>query len=97
MATKWRVIGLLCLPRVSAGFSVVISRMKAADTGSLLTHFICLVLSLSSMKQMERNCIISHVERLLTGYLLNMQFVKFLAPPCCVRSIVSGRRGLHDA
>ena len=40
----------------------VISRKKAADTGSLLTHFICLALGLLSMKQMERNCIISRVE-----------------------------------
>ena len=41
---------------------VVISRKKATDTGSLLTHFICLALGLLSMKQMERNCIISRVE-----------------------------------
>ena len=41
---------------------VVISRKKAADTGSLLNHFICLALGLLSMKQMERNCIISRVE-----------------------------------
>ena len=66
------------LVRISLAKGVVISRKKAADTGSLLTHFICLALGLLSMKQMERNCIISHVERLLTGYLLNMQFVKFL-------------------
>ena len=44
----------------------VISRKKAADTGSLLTHFICLALSLLSIKQMERNCIISRVERLVS-------------------------------
>ena len=37
---------------------VVISRKKAADTGSLLTHFICLALGPLSMKQMERNGII---------------------------------------
>ena len=42
---------------------VVISRKKAADTGSLLTHFICLALSLLTIKQMEKNCIISRVER----------------------------------
>ena len=41
---------------------VVILRKKAADTGSLLTHFICLALGLLSMKQMERNCIISRME-----------------------------------
>ena len=56
----------------------MISRKKAADTGSLLTHFICLALGLLSMKQMERHSIISRVERLLTGYLLNTQFVEFL-------------------
>ena len=32
---------------------VVISRKKAADTGSLLTHFICLALGSISMKQEE--------------------------------------------
>ena len=37
-------------------------RKKAADTGSLLTHFICLALGLLTMKQMEKNCIISRVE-----------------------------------
>ena len=41
-------------------------RKKAADTGSLLTHFICLALGLLTMKQMEKNCIISRVERLLS-------------------------------
>ena len=55
-----------------------ISEKKAADTGSLLTHFICLALGLLTMKQMENNCIISRVERLLTGYLFHMQFVEFL-------------------
>ena len=49
-----------------------------ADTGSLLTHFICSALGLLSMKQMERNCIISRVERLLTGYLFNTQFVSVI-------------------
>ena len=33
---------------------VVIRMKKAAETGSLLTHFICLVLGLLSIKQMER-------------------------------------------
>ena len=51
---------------------VVISRKKAADTGSLLTHFICLALGLLSMKQMERNCIISHVERLVSWISIDM-------------------------
>ena len=75
----------------------MISRKKAADTGSLLTHFICLVLSLSSMKQMERNCIISRVERLSAAYLIVRELPQFLLSLGCVRSIVSGRRGLHDA
>ena len=43
-------------------------RKKAAGTGSLLTHFICLALGLLTMKQMEKNCIISRVERLSAGY-----------------------------
>ena len=74
---------------------VVISRKKDADTGSLLTHFICLALGLSSMKQMERNCIISRVERLLAEYLNMLPGVSVIF--CVGRSIVSGRRGLHDA
>ena len=57
--------------------SVVISRKKAADTGSLLTHFICLALGLLSMKQMERNCIISRVERLSAAYLSLGSFHSF--------------------
>ena len=75
----------------------MISRKKAADTGSLLTHFICLALGLLTMKQKERNCIISRVERLLAGYLIDTLPGEFPAPPRCVRSIVSGRRGLYDA
>ena len=34
---------------------VVKSEEEAADTGSLLTHFICLALGLLSIKQMEKN------------------------------------------
>ena len=75
----------------------MISRKKAADTGSLLTHFICLALGLLSMKQMERNCIISRVERLSAEYLTNTLLPQFLGFLGCVRAIVSGRRGLHDA
>ena len=56
---------------------VVISRKKAADTGSLLTHFICLALGLLSMKQMERNCIISRVERLSAAYLIVRELPQF--------------------
>ena len=50
----------------------MISRKKAADTGSLLTHFICLALGLLSMKQMERNCFISRVERLVSWISIDM-------------------------
>ena len=77
--------------------SVVISRKKVADTGSLLTHFICLVLGLLSMKQMERNCIIHAWSDSLAGYLINMLPGEFLPSPRGGRSIVSGRRGLYDA
>ena len=75
---------------------VVISRKKAADTGSLLTHFICLALGLLSMKQMERNCIISRVERLVSWISIDM-LPGVSARSLRIRSIVSGRRGLHDA
>ena len=64
---------------------VVISRKKAADTGSLLTHFICLALGLLSMKQMERNCIISRVERLSAAYLIVRELPQFLLSLGCVR------------
>ena len=60
---------------------VVISRNKAADTGSLLTHFICLALGLLSVKQMERNCIISRVEWLLAGYRNMLPGVSSLFSP----------------
>ena len=44
------------LPNHVEGHQIVVkSEEEAADTGSLLTHFICLVLSLLSMKQMEKN------------------------------------------
>ena len=74
---------------------VVFSRKKAADTGSLLTHFICLALGLLSMKQMERNCIISRVERLVSWISIDMLLgvsTYFLR----LHAIVSERRGLHD-
>ena len=68
---------------------VVISRKKAGDTGSLLTHFICLALGLLSMKQMERNCIISRMERLSAEYLTNTLLPQFLFFPglCALDSI----------
>ena len=77
------------------GSCCVISRKKAADTGSLLTHFICLALGLLSMKQMERNCIISRVERLVSWISIDMLPG---VSACFLRlcAIVSGRRGLHD-
>ena len=81
---------------VSPSSSVVISRKKAADTGSLLTHFICLALGLLSMKQMERNCIISRMEWLSAAYLIIRVLPQFLLSLGCVRAIVSGRRGLPD-
>ena len=82
-------------PIETRGGPVVISRVKAADTGSLLTHFICLALGLLSMKQMERNCIISRMERLVSW--ISICCPEFLLSFGCVRSIVSWRRGLHDA
>ena len=72
----------------------MISRKKAADTGLLLTHFICF--SQLSTKQMERNCIIHAWSDSVAKYLIEMLPVKFLASSACVRSIVSGRRGLYD-
>ena len=47
------------------------------------THFICLALGLLSMKQMERNCIISRVERLSAAYLSLGSFHSFslFSPP----------------
>ena len=73
---------------------VVISEEEAADTGSLLTHFICLALSLLTIKQMEKNCMI-HAWR-------PHQLLSLRRPPGSDslsgrRSEASGRRGLHDA
>ena len=73
---------------------VVISEEEAADTGSLLTHFICLALSLLTIKQMEKNCMI-HAWR-------PHQLLTLRRPPGSDslsgrRSEASGRRGLHDA
>ena len=77
---------------------VVKSEEEAADTGSLLTHFICLALSLLSMKQMERYCIITRVERGPSAVLPQggaSRYLPVFSPP--LRSKASGRRGLHDA
>ena len=43
-------VGSLGCVEIKYTTHVVISRKKAADTGSLLTHFICLALGLLSMK-----------------------------------------------
>ena len=52
------------LPNHVEGHQIVVkSEEEATDTGSLLTHFICLALGLLSIKQMERHCIITRVER----------------------------------
>ena len=76
--------------------AVVISRKKAADTGSLLTHFICLsfrsIIYEANGEELYNSC----VERLLAEYLIGTLPLEFLAPPLCVRSIVSRRRGLYD-
>ena len=74
--------------------SVVISRKKAADTGSLLTHFICFSFIYEANGEELYN---SRVERLLAEYLIDTLLLEFLLSPRGVRSIVSGRRGLHDA
>ena len=46
---------ILCTTNTRHACIVVKSEEEAADTGSLLTHFICLALGLLSIKQMERN------------------------------------------
>ena len=76
---------------------VVISRKKAADTGSLLTHFICFSFRSIIYEPNGEELYNSRVERLLAEYLIDTPLLEFLAPPACLRSIVSGRRGLHDA
>ena len=61
----------------------MIWRKKAAETGSLLTHFICLVLGLLIIKQMEKNCMIhawSDAE-----YLNDTLLLEFLFSPRGVR------------
>ena len=78
-------------------FCCVISRKKAADTGSLLTHFICFSFRSIIYEANGEELYNSRMERLLAGYLINMLPGEFLALPRGVRSIVSGRRGLHDA
>ena len=52
---------------------VVIFRGRRPPTQDrFLTHFICLALGLLFMKQMERNCIISRVERLDSWISIDM-------------------------
>ena len=77
--------------------NVVISRKKAADTGSLLTHFICFSFRSIIYEANGEELYNSRVERLLAEYLIDTPLLEFLLSPLCVRSIVSGRRGLYDA
>ena len=74
----------------------MISRKKAADTGSLLTHFICFSFRSIIYEANGEELYNSRVERLLAEYLIDTPPLEFLLSPGCVRSIVSGRRGLHD-
>ena len=73
----------------------MISR-KATDTGSLLTHFICFSFRSIIYEANGEELYNSRMERLLAEYLINT-LPGVSAPPLCVRSIVSGRRGLYDA
>ena len=75
---------------------VVISRKKAADTGSVLTHFICFSVRSIIYEANGEELYNSHVERLLAEYLIDT-LPGVSASPGCVRSIVSWRRGLYDA
>ena len=60
----------------------MISRKKAADTGSVLTHFICF--SFRSIIYEAKGEVLynSPVERLLAEYLIDTLPVEFLALPC---------------
>ena len=73
------------------------SRKKAADTGTLLTHFICFSFRSIIYEANGEELYNSRVERLLAEYLIDTLPLEFLAPPLCLRSIVSWRRGLYDA
>ena len=74
----------------------MISRKKATDTGSLLTHFICFSFRSIIYEANGEELYNSHVERLLAEYLIDTPPLEFLLSRG-LRSIVSGRRGLHDA
>ena len=74
---------------------VVISRKKAADTGSLLTHFICFSFRSIIYEAKGGELYNSRVKRLLAEYLIDTLPLEFLPSPACVRSIVSWRRGLY--
>ena len=75
----------------------MILRKKAADTGSLLTHFICFSFRSVIYEANGEELYNSRVERLLAEYLIDTPLLEFLLSPRGVRSIVSGRRGLYDA
>ena len=61
---------------------VVISRKKATDTGSLLTHFICFSFRSIIYEAKGGELYNSRVERLLAEYLIDMLPVEFLPLPC---------------
>ena len=86
---------IIFIPSVINKHCVVKSEEEAADTGSLLTHFICLALGLLSIKQMARHCMISRVES--PSAPLPQEASGFWRLSLCLcRSETSGRRGLHD-
>ena len=58
--------------------SVVISRKKAADTGSLLSHFICFSLRSIIYEANREELYNSRVERLLAEYLIDTPLLEFL-------------------
>ena len=64
-------------------------RKKAADTGSLLTHFIFFRFRSIIYEAKGGELYNSRVERLLAGYLIDTLPLEFLPSPACVHSIVS--------
>ena len=60
--------------------TVVISRKKAADTGSLLTHLIFFSFRSIIYEANGEELYNSRVERLLTEYLIDTQLLEFLPP-----------------
>ena len=56
----------------------MISRKKAADTGSLLTHFICFSFRSIIYEANGEELYNSRVERLLAEYLIDTLLLEFL-------------------